>query len=65
MSPYAAMQLELAQATGSGFLDAATGLHARRHEDLFLDDCHLTQRGHSVLAQDVATTLRELGWIGP
>jgi lysophospholipase L1-like esterase len=63
LRPYAAMQKELAEQTGSLYLDAATALWKTGDPDLFLDDCHLSASGHRELAGDVLATLRDAGWL--
>ncbi len=62
MEPYAEMQRELAEETGQLYLDAATLLHGRSGEQLFLDDCHLSATGHEVLAEAIADLLQDQGY---
>jgi lysophospholipase L1-like esterase len=50
LEPYHAMLAEVASATGAAYLDTARLLWLSRERDLFLDDCHLSERGHQVLA---------------
>ena len=58
MRPYAALQERLAAEYGQHHLDTATALDDLQSTELFIDDCHLTERGHRVLAGIVATELR-------
>jgi len=60
--PYARMEEELAVETGERFLDTARFLHAQRNATLFLDDTHLSEEGHRVLATEIHRTLKQAGW---
>jgi lysophospholipase L1-like esterase len=60
---YRDMLRALAAEQGDLFLDAAEALHATRDPDLFIDDCHLTERGHVFLAEQVDTALSRAGWL--
>ena len=62
MFPYAKMERALAAETGERFLDTARFLHAQRDSTLFLDDCHLSEKGHRVLAAEIARDLERTGW---
>ena len=47
------------------FLDLLDGLkRANEGEDLFIDQCHLTVRGHRVVAKQVAEFVKKQGWDG-
>jgi hypothetical protein len=63
MEPYGAMLERLAASTGNLYLDAARALYDTGRPELFLDDCHLTVEGHTVLAAFVEGKLRTAGWI--
>ena len=63
--PYGAMLEELADQTGSLYIDAATVLWERSDPDLFLDDCHLSVRGHQALAALIHERLDQTGWLEP
>jgi lysophospholipase L1-like esterase len=62
MAPYGEMLASLAEATGSGYLDAASAF-AKEDPDLFLDDCHLSVEGHEALAGWINAKLRADGWL--
>ena len=63
MRGYAELQARLAAETGQGWLDGASLLDRPGSEGLFIDDCHLTDAGHQLLATEIANALRELGWV--
>ena len=63
MAPYTAMLRTLAEEGGDLFVDTAADLHAARDPDLFIDDCHLTERGHAFVAGRVAEALASRGWV--
>ncbi|MFH1466222.1 MAG: GDSL-type esterase/lipase family protein [Pseudomonadota bacterium] len=65
MAAYGALLREVAQETGGLWLDGAGALHADPSPDLFIDDCHLSVQGHRVLADLIASTLDDAGWIAP
>ena len=58
---YLSMMHEVSQAHGAHYLDAAGHLESRGFEDLFLDQNHLTDRGHEVLADLLAEYLAGAG----
>jgi lysophospholipase L1-like esterase len=62
MAPYNDMLAALATETGSAHFDAATAL-AKEDPELFLDDCHLSVEGHTVLAGWIDSKLRAAGWL--
>ncbi len=62
---YLSMMQEVSQAHGAHYLDAAGHLEARGFEDLFLDQNHLTDRGHEVLADLLAEHLVGAGLLEP
>ncbi len=47
------------------FVDAAAQLTGPGAGDVFLDDCHLTDRGHARVAAAVRTRLLDEGWLPP
>ena len=63
LDEYAAMQAGLAAELGQHHIQAAEALHAERSPDLFIDDCHLTEQGHTVLARLLATELKGRGLV--
>lgn len=63
LAEYGAMQAQLAQSRGGLYFDAATYLHDQGDPDLFLDDCHLSRRGHQVLAAEIKRQLSDAGWL--
>lgn len=46
------------------FLDTASMLHDAGEGPMFVDDCHLTRRGHTLVADALAEELRRLGVVG-
>ncbi|HJN77655.1 MAG TPA: SGNH/GDSL hydrolase family protein [Myxococcota bacterium] len=65
LAEYAEMQRELAEEHGGLFFDAAAYLHEQEDPNIFLDDCHLSRRGHQVLASEIARVLEQEGWLTP
>ncbi len=63
MRPYAELQARLAEESGQAWFDAASALDRPGSEGLFIDDCHLTDDGHRLLAQETVRVLRDLGWV--
>jgi lysophospholipase L1-like esterase len=63
LADYGVMQATLASDRGGLYFDAAGYLHAQGDPDLFLDDCHLSQRGHQVLAAEIQRQLDAAGWL--
>ncbi|MCP4804279.1 MAG: hypothetical protein GY913_23290 [Proteobacteria bacterium] len=45
------------------YLDVAAALEDPAAGDVFLDNVHLSQEGHELLADELARGLRELGWV--
>jgi lysophospholipase L1-like esterase len=44
-----------------GYVDTAATLYERPSARMFLDDCHLTDEGHRVVADALAGALKEMG----
>jgi lysophospholipase L1-like esterase len=44
-----------------GYVDTAAALYARPSSLMFLDDCHLTDEGHRLVAEELEAGLKELG----
>ncbi len=63
MAPYQRMLAGLAETTGARYLDTAAYLYEQGDPDYFLDDCHLTIRGHEVLAARVHAEIQAAGWL--
>lgn len=63
MQRYAAMQSALAAELGQHHIQAADALYAERSPDLFIDDCHLTEQGHTALARLLAKELTARGLV--
>jgi len=62
--PYDQMMRELAaDHAGVVYVDAAEALHAADDGTLFLDDCHLSDRGHRLVAGLLRDALLEAGMI--
>jgi hypothetical protein len=60
LDPYNAMMAALADAEERvSYLDLAGQLH-RSDGQVFLDDCHLTELGHDIVASTLATQVRAL-----
>ena len=58
---YFRMMEQLADASPTvSFVDTASLLHDASEGPLFVDDCHLTRRGHALVADALATELRRL-----
>jgi lysophospholipase L1-like esterase len=55
----AARIASLAAHSGMGVIDILTPLRRRRGSDLYLDDIHLTATGHKIVAEAIATMLRQ------
>jgi lysophospholipase L1-like esterase len=55
---------ELASDSDVAYLDAASQLARPTSGQIFLDACHLTPRGHSMVADMVVETLEAEAW-GP
>lgn len=64
MDAYAAMEAEVAEATGAVAFDTNRALFALDSPDLYIDDCHLSISGHEVLAGLVEKALRDGGLLG-
>jgi lysophospholipase L1-like esterase len=45
------------------FVDTAAALQATTGAPVYLDACHLTQRGHGVVAGAIGAALRDAGWV--
>jgi lysophospholipase L1-like esterase len=54
-----------AEMDNATFVDAAATLTGPGAGDVFLDDCHLTERGHARVAGAVRSGLLREGWIPP
>jgi lysophospholipase L1-like esterase len=52
-----------AQAEDVLFVDTAEQLRAATGAPVFLDACHLTQRGHGVVAGALEAALKDAGWV--
>lgn len=64
LDAYGAMLAELARAsTQVGFVDTSAALTGPGAGDVFLDNCHLTERGHARVAEAVRQALLDAGWI--
>lgn len=63
MEPYGEMLSSLALESGSLYLDAARALYLSGDTSLFLDDCHLSEAGHRLLAERVDEHLSASGWL--
>ena len=48
-----------------GYIDTASVLYGRSSAQMFLDDCHLTDNGHRVVAESMASALEEMGVTTP
>ncbi|MFT5683979.1 MAG: lysophospholipase L1-like esterase [Myxococcota bacterium] len=46
-----------------GYVDTAAALYARPSARMFLDDCHLTDDGHRLVAEELESALQEMGAI--
>lgn len=44
-----------------GYVDTAAALYTRSSARMFLDDCHLTDEGHRVVAEELERALQEMG----
>ncbi len=61
---YNAMMSELAERhPGAAFLDTASLLHEQDSAAVFLDDCHLSGRGHQLVAEAMRDALTRAGMI--
>ncbi len=65
MRSYAQMLASHARPGAVTFLDAADAFDRADEPDLFLDDCHLSVRGHERLAGWVREALDAQGWLHP
>jgi lysophospholipase L1-like esterase len=63
MRSYAQMLASHAHPDRVAFLDAADAFHRAGEPDLFLDDCHLSVRGHARLAGWIREALAAQGWL--
>ncbi len=63
MRTYAQMLASKVQPGRVAFLDAAAGFDRAGEPDLFLDDCHLSLRGHARLAGWIREALAAQGWL--
>jgi len=63
MAPYTRVLQDLAQAPDVATFDAGPLLIDPMVGGTFLDDCHLTRRGHVILARAVADALAAQGWV--
>jgi lysophospholipase L1-like esterase len=62
LAGYNAMMRSLADGlSGVSYVDVAERLHAWEGDRVFLDDCHLTETGHRLVADALVAELRRLG----
>ena len=66
MKTYNEMLVQLAKEHDSvHYVDIADKLHRYPSPKVYLDDCHLTQYGHSLVAEWIAQELETVSWIPP
>lgn len=64
LDDYAAMMRTLAQSRPRvAYVDTAAALTGPGAGDVFLDNCHLTERGHARVAAAIDGALSEAGWL--
>ena len=66
LDPYGEMLDAVAQQDDQvGFVDTSATLTGPGAGEVFLDNCHLTERGHARVAETVRAALLDKGWIPP
>ena len=66
LEPYGDMLADWSEQNDlAAYLDTGATLTGPESGAVFLDDCHLTDRGHARLAEAVQQALIEQGWIPP